>query len=164
MSRLFVKSVVLVALAASALALLPSCEDSETAQPCTDIPPGGCPLSRGRACDDPACEAAYACRPGNVWELDRVCPPRADAGARDAGGAIDGADATDSLGYDASFDAPPGAHGGPGCSALQAPDCSLGFALACPSSCCDCEDLFVCENGGWTSWGTCTPSAGIQPN
>jgi hypothetical protein len=73
----------------------------------------------------------------------------------------DGSDLPDAA--DASIDAPPGAYGGPGCGALQSPDCSLGFALACPSGCCDCEDLFVCENGGWNAWGSCTLEAGIQP-
>ena len=45
----------------------------------------------------------------------------------------------------------------PGAVALQAPDCSLGLALACPQGCCGCEDLFVCENGGWSYWATCKP-------
>jgi hypothetical protein len=58
--------------------------------------------------------------------------------------------------YDASIDAPPGAFGGPGCESLVVPDCALGVALACGNSaCCGCEDLFVCENGGWELWGTC---------
>ncbi|MBX3185981.1 MAG: hypothetical protein KF819_03155 [Labilithrix sp.] len=149
-----------VALVVPALVCLASCEEGETAQACTDIPAGGCPLSRGRACQDPACEASYACRPGNVWELSEVCPPRADAGRPDV--AI--ADAFDAPSYDASFDAPPGAHGGPGCGLLQAPDCSLGFALACPSGCCECDELFVCENGGWNAWGTCVDGVGIKPN
>jgi hypothetical protein len=145
-------AVVIAALGCSAIAALPSCEESETPQECTSIPPGGCPLSRGVACQDPACDAVYACRPGNVWELDRMCPPR-DASVRDASGDAP-REATSA--FDASIDAPAGANGGPGCDSLQAPDCALGLALACPSGCCGCEDLYICENGGWTYYATCT--------
>lgn len=128
-----------------------ACSDDAVVTPCTDIPPGGCPQSRGVACEDPACEAVYACRPGNVWELERRCPPREGGGPRDA--STPEAEAAAPL--DASIDAPPGAFGGPGCGVLQTPDCPLGLALACAPSCCDCEDLFVCEGGGWSFWGTC---------
>lgn len=133
-----------------------SCSDGETPQECTDIPAGGCPLSRGVACSDPTCEATYACRPGNVWELRERCPARADAGVKDVV-------VSESSPSDAAIDAPPGAYGGPGCGPLQQPDCSLGTALSCPASaaCCNCEDLFVCENGGWVLWGTCS-DAGIR--
>ncbi|MBS2016525.1 MAG: hypothetical protein JST00_26815 [Deltaproteobacteria bacterium] len=147
--------VVIGLLAAFAIA---SCEDGETARECTDIPAGGCPLSRGVACSDPACEATYACLPGNVWELRERCPARPDAGAKDAA-------APDALApIDAAIDAPPGAYGGPGCGPLQAPDCALGTALSCPpgAGCCDCEDLFVCEDRGWTAWGTCSLDGGIR--
>lgn len=130
----------------------PSCSDAATAQPCADIPPGGCALSRGVACEDPACVAVYACRAGNVWELDRSCPPRDAGSPTDA--KLDAGDASNPP-RDASTDPPPGAYGGAGCGALQLPDCSLGLALACPSGCCGCEDLFVCENGGWSYWSTC---------
>ena len=41
----------------------------------------------------------------------------------------------------------------PVASRSQAPDCSLGFALACPMGCCGCEDLFVCQGGGWSYCG-----------
>lgn len=140
-----------------ALAALPSCEDSPNDEACSQIPPGGCPLSRGVACQDPACEAVYACRPDNVWELERTCPPRPDAGAVPSSDASsDARDAApEATPFDASTDAPPGANGGPGCGTLQPPDCSLGFALACAKGCCGCEDLFVCENAGWTYWSTC---------
>ncbi len=136
------------------VAAVASCRDEVTAEVCTSIPAGGCPLSRGVACQDPECEAVYACREGNVWELDRVCPAREAGAPREAS-----ADATSdaSRPFDASADAPPGANGGPGCGPLQVPDCSLGFALACPSGCCDCEDLYVCDNGGWSYWATCKP-------
>jgi hypothetical protein len=131
-------------------------------QPCTGIPDGGCPLSHGVACEDPLCEAAYACLPGNVWKLDHVCPAH-EGGARDGSSSDGGADAS-AQPVDASVDAPPGAYGGPGCGPLQIPDCSVGFALACPpgSGCCDCEDLFVCDDG-WTFWGVCTLDGGVQP-
>jgi len=156
-ARRTARLVSVAALAAAALAaLVPACmDDVGPASPCTNVPPGGCPLSRGVACEDPACEAVYACRPGNVWELDRRCPPRdpVDASTRDASAADADAGVEPSL--DASLDAPPGAYGGPGCGPLQLPDCSLGFALACPSGCCGCEDLFVCENGGWSHWSAC---------
>lgn len=130
-----------------------ACNDTTTAEPCTNVPPGGCPLSRGVACEDPTCEAVYACREGNVWELQRTCPPREAGVPREASAGDAAADATRP--FDASIDAPPGANGGPGCTMLQAPDCPLGLALACSAGCCGCEDLFVCDNGGWSYWATC---------
>lgn len=134
-------------------------DDLPLDQPCTNIPAGGCPLAYGKECDDPACEAAYACREGNRWELDHVCPAH-DAGARaDAeptdDAALDAADTGASDDAATAPDAPEGAYGGPGCPPLQSPDCMVGFALACPSGCCDCEDLFVCRDGAWFEWGTC---------
>jgi hypothetical protein len=153
MRRLLRLSLLLAFAAPSAM----SCADEPAPEPpCADIPRGGCPLGRGASCDDPTCLAVYACRAGNVWELDHACPLRDAADARaDAGDASADAplEATPTL--DAGPDAPAGASGGPGCGALQAPDCSLGFALACPAGCCGCEDLFVCEGGGWTYWSTC---------
>lgn len=140
-------------LGALVLAAMPSCaDDGPTVEACTAIPAGGCPLSRGVACADETCEAVYACRPGNVWELDHMCPPR-DGGVRREAGTDASLDA--SAPFDAGADAPPGANGGPGCGPLQAPDCALGLALACSAGCCGCEDLFVCDNGGWTYWSTC---------
>lgn len=151
----------LVAFASLAFALIaaPACDDVTVEHACTGIPAGGCPLSRGVACEDPACESVYACRAGNVWELDHSCPPH-DASAPLVVEA--GPDAP--FIADAAVDAPPGANGGPGCGLLQAPDCTLGFALVCPSGCCDCEDLYVCENGGWSLWGSCSADAGIAPS
>ena len=143
---------VVLSLAPLALA---SCGDALDDKPCTNIPAGGCPLSKGVACEDPSCVAAYACRSGNVWELDHMCP------GHEAGPVIEAStDASDasmevSRPFDAAIDAPPGANGGPGCGPLQVPDCTLGFALACPSGCCGCEDLFVCQNGGWNYYATC---------
>ena len=150
--------VVAAALAAIELAALPSCEDPSTPRACSSIPAGGCPLSRGVACEDPACEAVYACRPDNVWELERTCPPR-DGGpppeaAADATEAASDAARDGARSFDASYDGP-GAGGGPGCGALQAPDCSLAAALACGAGCCGCEDLFVCESGAWVFYAAC---------
>jgi hypothetical protein len=158
--------VVALALAVTTVSLTPlalgSCDDTPTPQPCTNVPEGGCPLSYGVACEDPACEAVYACRADNMWELDHTCPAHEASVPIDASHAEGGdADAArEPLDGSHPFDAsvvPPGASGGPGCAVLESPDCSLGFALACPSGCCGCEDLFVCQNGGWTYWTTCKP-------
>lgn len=154
------RAAVTAILATLVVAAVASCEDQTvTPQRCTNIPPGGCPLSHGVACEDPACEAAYACREGNVWELMTRCPAR-EAGAPPDAYAPDAGDAPP---IDASIDAPPGAFGGPGCPSLVLPDCALGVALACGSGCCGCEDLFVCANGGWDFWGTCG-DAGPEPS
>jgi hypothetical protein len=127
-----------------------SCEDnSVVAKPCSNIPDGGCPLSHGVACEDPACEAIYACRENDVWEFRAFCP------GRDGGGPTDAFAPETGTAIDATIDAPPGAFGGPGCGELIEPDCALGIALACGATCCGCEDLFVCENGGWELWGVC---------
>lgn len=140
-------------LALLVLGVAASCDNAPSAETCTNIPQGGCPLAKGVACDDPSCLAVYACRPGNVWELERTCPPRDGGVLADA--SVD-APREATRPFDASIDAPPGASGGPGCDPLQPPDCALGLVLACPSGCCACEDLFVCENGGWTYSSTCT--------
>lgn len=138
----------------SAIVSSVACDDGPaTATPCTDIPSGGCPLAHGVACEDPACEAVYACLPGNQWELRARCPVRESAA--DGGVRPSAPDADVGLVRDASVDAPPGAFGGPGCPSLVAPDCPLGIALACGAGCCGCEDLYVCTNGGWDLWGAC---------
>lgn len=157
MRRLPIALVLLLPFAAL-LSLAPACDEA-VPQPCTGIPEGGCPLSRGVACEDLACEAVYACRPGNVWELQEHCPPR-DGGRAPFDSAAP--DPPPPARPDAAVDAPPGAHGGPGCVSLQVPDCALGVALACGPDCCGCEDLYVCEDGGWSLWGVCT-EAGIDP-
>lgn len=159
--RAFPAALLVIGVPVVAFAIGACTEDTSAQYTCNDIPVGGCPLSRGVACEDPSCAAVYACRAGNVWELDHTCPAR-EAGPEIEAGAVD-ADAGPI--FDASIDAPPGAFGGPGCSSLQSPDCALGVALGCASanSCCECEDLYVCENGGWTLWGSCSPDKGIQP-
>lgn len=149
--RAFVLGTVIVA-GVLALAAMPSCQDPPTVERCADVPEGGCPLAKGLACQDPNCLAVYACRPNKVWVLDHTCPGNEGGVTRDASTG----DAEAGRPFDASIDAPPGANGVPGCGLLQAPDCALGLALACPKGCCGCEDLFVCANGGWSYWSTCT--------
>src|SRR5262249_23567482 len=88
------------------IASVAGCHGNVAPSPRKDVPAGGCPLSHGRACDDPACEAAYACNPDGTWTLDHPCP------ACDASVAADASDV--SAPRDASsIDAPPGASGGP---------------------------------------------------
>jgi hypothetical protein len=95
------------------------------------------------------------------WVFDHACPTRPDAGHDAALDAMDGSVATL---RDVEVDVP-GANGGPGCADLEPPDCPLALALACGSAgCCGCEELFVCKDGGWSSWGTCTGSGIIAPN
>ena len=127
-------------------------DDSPPAQACRNIPAGGCPRSRGVACTDPACEAVYLCNEDGTWTLERTCPKRQEL-PDTAPPPPEGDGAAPAT--DAGFVVPPGANGGPGCLPLQSPDCSLGLGLSCTKGCCGCEDLFVCENGGWTPWGVC---------
>jgi hypothetical protein len=153
----------ILVLALAAVTLGAGCSDEAVPHPCTQIPAGGCPLSHGVACDDPTCEAIYLCRPNNVWELSQRCPPRnTDAAAAPIGFFDAGISPQPAPLFDAAFDAPPGAYGGPGCDSLQAPDCAAGVALSCGQGCCGCEDLYVCASGGWTLWGACL-DGGAQP-
>lgn len=147
---------VLASLAALAACVAFACDDPPVPQPCSNVPERGCPLSHGVACEDPTCQAIYACREGNVWELVKTCP-NFDP---DAGSVPDAGPSTTII--DASADAPPGAYGGPGCEVLQDPDCALGLALACSSGCCGCEDLYVCTSGAWELWGQCSPDGGAR--
>lgn len=151
-----------VVMVTGALALFAACDDAAVAQPCSDIPAGGCPIAHSVSCSDPTCEAVYACRENNRWELVKRCPPH-DASAPPPSSDLDAmTDAQPSPAFDASVDAPPGAYGGPGCLTLQSPDCSLGIGLVCGASCCGCEDLYVCENGGWSLWGFCGDAGLLQ--
>lgn len=148
---MFAKRLVVGALSVmTTLGLVVACSDDAVPEPCTNIPPGGCPRSHGVACEDPTCEAIYLCRPNNVWELSERCPARDAAPEPDAQPVADAAPFTPD-----ATNLPPGAYGGPGCEPLQAPDCSVGFAAACGPGCCECEDLFICEDNGWTLWGAC---------
>lgn len=145
------RALALVVLILGAFAVAVACSEQPTAQSCRNVPDGGCPLAYGKACDDPACAAAYACLPNGTWQLDHTCPPRdasseappppSDAGVKDV-----------------DLDVP-GAFGGPGCAPLQPPDCPYGTAATCPQGCCGCEDLFVCRDGGWNIYAACVDGA-----
>jgi hypothetical protein len=136
------------------LALL-ACGDTPPPRACADLPPPACPSdSDADVCADLTCASVYECEDG-TWVFARSCPDYSpEAGARPADASSEDARAIP----DAPVDAPPGAYGGPGCTALELPDCSLGTALGCASTpdCCGCQDLYVCVNGGWNLWGACT--------
>ena len=159
----YVGTTLLVLPAVLALLAAIACGDSPQPIVCHDIPAGGCPSENGAACQDPSCTAAYLCNEADgTWVLDHPCAA-GEGGTSDASADASHEAATP---RDASFDAPPGANGGPGCAPLEQPDCALGDVLACPASagCCNCDDLFVCQNGGWNHWGTCNATTGIAPD
>jgi hypothetical protein len=133
------------------LALLVACQPTiDEPVRCKSIPDGGCPVRAGvDNCFDRSCAALYRCNADLSWTQTKVCPERPDAGTPDAS-VIDAV-----APRDVTIDAPPGAGGGPGCGDLTLPDCNLLFAIGCPQGCCGCEDVFVCANGGWNTWGVC---------
>ncbi len=160
------KYVICTLLVVLGLGVFIACGDLPQPIICHDIPAGGCPSENGAACQDPTCTDAYLCNLADgTWVLDHPCPSH-EGGVADA--ASDAAHEASMLPpRDASFDAPPGANGGPGCPPLEQPDCALGDGLACPSAtgCCNCEDLYVCQSGGWNHWGACNPATGaITPD
>ncbi len=125
-------------------------EDLSPQEACRDIPEGGCPAYEN-ACADPSCFATYTCSPNETWQVDQVCPPK------EAGPPIEDAGSDAAPVGDDEYVNVPGALGGPGCGDLQTPDCALGVAAACSDqNCCDCQDLYVCANGGWDLWGECS--------
>jgi hypothetical protein len=140
-------------------AMLLACSDPPPPRACGNLRPPACPSdSDADVCADRTCASVYECDDGN-WVFVQNCPgtsPEAGAHPTDAS-REDAPRAPDS-----EADAPPGAYGGPGCTALQLPDCSLGTALGCANTpdCCGCQDLYVCANGAWNLWGACT---GGQP-
>lgn len=148
-----------LALVGAVVAVLAACNDPLPTFACEDIPAGGCPTKSIDVCVDGTCAAVYRCNADATWSKVRDCP--AQPAAADAGlDANDAAAEASHRGRDAGLDAPPGASGGPGCLALQPPECSLGYALACdPDDCCGCDDVFVCADGGWSAWGTCNGGA-----
>jgi hypothetical protein len=153
-------SLICIALVAFAVALAVACSDQVIAT-CFDIPEGGCPSQEGVACQDPTCAAAYNCEPDGGWSLAYACPAF-DGSAQDA---QTDSGANDAETFDVNIDAPPGAFGGPGCEDLEQPDCPLGEAIVCEQqsgNCCDCEDLWICDDGGWDPWGECTDDGGIS--
>jgi hypothetical protein len=146
----FLSFFVLALLVGAAVAL--ACSDPLLESYCTGIPEGGCPSDDPSTCahdagpdggsGDPSCAALYTHSPSCVWTFVQKCagfvPPK-DA-ARDAN---DGADA--------AFEG--------GCPALESPDCPLDL-VDCGKSCCGCETLYVCNDGGWNLWGQC-PDGGV---
>ena len=115
---------------------LASCSDATTADPCTRHPRRRLSAVERRRVRGPDLRGGVRVpRQRRVGARSHVPSAR---GRRAAEASSDGSDAANdapgesSRPFDASIDAPPGANGGPGCDALQAPDCSLGFALACP--------------------------------
>lgn len=145
-----------LSMALAAGVVVAACDNPPTPVACTGVPAGGCPQDNGAdVCSDPSCEAVYACNSGR-WTLSQKCPPHPrEAGAADA--SVDAAESGGPPPMDATFDVPPGAYGGSGCTDLETPDCSVGTALACAdtSGCCGCQDLWVCESGSWVLWGEC---------
>ncbi len=143
----------LVAFVLAACAAVPlACNGDPTLVVCRDVPDGGCPIQEN-ACSDPACVAVYACdHVSGTWSLDHTCPPHPPV---DAGPDVAPPEASP---RDVDVDVP-GASGGPGCPDLEPPDCPLATAAACPTDCCGCEDLYVCQGGGWTAWGACVNGA-----
>jgi hypothetical protein len=147
------------------LALFAACTDTRPPSSCGSVPPNGCPEDFGAdVCQDPSCNATYACDDGR-WSFVRMC------GARDVTNAVGPAmDATEKdwdSGETADaprIDGPPGASGGPACVPLQAPDCPLAIAASCAPSldCCGCGDLFVCTDGGWDPWGRCVDGSVVR--
>ena len=134
-----------------------ACDSFIASTPCNEIPDGGCPFQGGGECMDPTCAVIYSCNSADGgWSFMQQCPAR-DAGSLD--GASEAAPMMDA-GYD--IDAPPGAFGGPGCEDLELPDCPLGEALICGSGCCGCEDLYICDDGGWNPWGECTDAGPVS--
>jgi hypothetical protein len=148
MTRLRANIVVACAVAAVAVVVVGACDATVQSITCYDIPAGGCPVQGGVECEDPTCAAAYNCLPDGGWQLAYACPAH-DAAAVDVAN-----EPVSDAGFD--IDAPPGAFGGPGCVELEMPDCPLGEALICGAACCGCQDLYICDDGGWDFWGECT--------
>jgi hypothetical protein len=144
-----------------------ACDSVPDPAACLDVPDGGCPDDNGAAvCQDVTCNAVYGCVNGK-WVFEEACPMRASDAAADSSGdsiADSGSDTMAST-VDTSIDVPAGANGGQGCVDLELPDCSLGTALACAAAvdCCGCEDIWICQGGGWVPWGGCT-DAGLVPS
>lgn len=145
---------------------LGACEGTLIAEAdCGLIEEGGCP-DKGDAvdqCFDYRCRALYRCvqDPNDpatgTWEFRRDCPYQEPPEAGAPTDARDGASSDAAPPRDGGLpsDLPPGAFGGPGCVSLQLPDCSLATGYGCSTRCCECEDLYVCEEGAWYLWGHC---------
>jgi len=143
-------------------ALLIACSDPTILPYCTDIPAGGCPGADAGLCvADPTCSAIYLRETDCTWTLVHRCAGNhatdaaAHGDATSDAGVVDGSVGLDAAVRDAGFNLPEGAAGGPGCTGLELPDCAVEEALVCGGSCCGCQSLFVCVNGGWNLWGSC---------
>ena len=158
-----------LALSVSIAFAIAACEGSLIAPTdCGAIPTGGC-LDKGDAvdqCQDVSCTALFTCvddssgQNRGAWQPARECPVRVPVdrdASTDAGDAGDAGDAAPFTGDGGTIpdDLPPGAYGGPGCLSLQLPDCALSVGYACRTACCGCEELYVCIDRGWESWGVC---------
>jgi hypothetical protein len=142
--------VALVAVLGLQVAATSACGPDDAIVACKDIPDGGCPLASGVSCEDPSCKVAYACTAGGTWVVDHACP------ATDA--MI--AEPVPPIVLDSSFDAP---KGDLNCVTLEMPDCPASLAEQCGVGCCGCENLFVCNQGTWTPYGSCDGDGGIHP-
>ena len=155
----------------AALSLMSAgCPDQTVIRYCVDIPAsGGCPGNDLTACGGPTCTSVYSCDHSNgAWTYVGSCP--SNDGGVEAAAAADARDADANRLADAqlarrdvSIDAPPGAAGGPGCLGLESPDCTLAGAIDCMTSCCRCQDLYVCADGGWSAWGACVDGGRLVP-
>lgn len=125
------------------LALLIACGSYPEAIPCGQIPPDGCPLSRGGTCDDATCAAIYGCVDG-VWHHVETCSNM----PQDAG---TGPDACTIVTIDRTGETT-------GCKPdLQNPDCPVAAAEQCASTVCqsECIDFFLCTKDGWSVVAYC---------
>jgi hypothetical protein len=163
-----------VAFVGAALAF--ACNDPVLDTYCTGIPTGGCPSDNPSTCvhdagsdgytGDPTCAAIYSHTPDCIWSLVQTCPGYVaphDAGVDATLDAHDAATTKDAARRDAGFEIPEGAGGGPDCADLESPDCPLEEALVCGASCCGCQTLYLCENGGWNVWGECDDGGTLVP-
>ncbi len=96
------------------------------------------------------CASVYERQSDCSWRFVVDCPGYLPLAA----GRSDGGDASavDAVTDDATQSE--GAAGGPGCPALENPDCTLALAASC-IGCCGCQDIYVCVGGGWNLWGSC---------
>ena len=146
-----------------ALGVAAACSSPLLVTYCTNIPAGGCPGADGTNCVDPTCAAIYERQSDCSWTFVQDCPgyvAPADAAVAHGDGSSS-ADGGPTI-TDAAFPLPEGAAGGPGCTELETPDCPLALAAGCGASCCGCQNLFVCSDGGWNAWGVCG-DAGPSP-
>ncbi|HEY1696343.1 MAG TPA: hypothetical protein VGG39_29465 [Polyangiaceae bacterium] len=142
-----------------ALEVLGACKDTPPPPTCTDLAPPACPEDNGAdVCQDPTCASVYSCQDGSWVFLHDCSSYDPEAGVHPAEAGEAGPE------FDANVDAPPGAYGGPGCVDLENPDCPLGTGIACVNSpgCCDCEDLYVCDDGAWDLWGECSDAGLVR--